>query len=76
VVHYFEKPSVAVVELIGKVKAGDKIFVKGQVSDFSQEIESMEIEHEAVESAGKRDAVGLKVVEKVRVGDRVFLDGS
>jgi hypothetical protein len=76
VVHYFEKPSVAVIELVDKLKIGDVIFVKGSVSDFSQEIESMEIEHEAVESAGKGEAIGLKVVEKVRVGDRVFLRRS
>ena len=73
ITHYFGKISVAIVELSGVLKAGDKIHVKGGSTDFEQDISSIQIEHENVEKAKKGDAIGLKVDEKVREGDEVYL---
>lgn len=73
VVHFFDHPSVAVVELTSSLKVGDKISVKGSKTDFSQKVESMQIEHKQISSAKKGDSVGLKVIERVRKNDAVFL---
>jgi putative protease len=73
ITHYFGKISVAIVELSGVLKAGDRIHVKGGTTDFEQDISSIQIEHENVEKAKKGDAIGLKVDEKVREGDEVYL---
>lgn len=73
ITHFFDKIEVAVVKLNGKIKVGDKIHIKGQVTDFEQEIKSMQVEHKNIKQAKKGDDVGLKVDEKVRVSDKVFL---
>jgi translation elongation factor EF-1alpha len=51
---------------------GDKIHVKGAHDDFSQAIDSMQIEHESIDSAKKGDSIGLKVIKKVHPHDKVF----
>jgi len=73
VINFFEKPSVAVVKVFSKIKIGDKIHVKGITSDFEQIIESMQIEHKNVEFVDAGQDVGLKVLEKVRLNDLVYL---
>ena len=73
ITHYFDKIGVAVVELTDSLKVGDKIRVKGATTDFEQEVESMQIEHEEVKEAEKGQAIGLKVKEKVRVNDKVYV---
>ncbi|MFH1714215.1 MAG: EF-Tu/IF-2/RF-3 family GTPase [Candidatus Nealsonbacteria bacterium] len=75
ITHYFDNIKVAVIELDDKLKVGDKIrIIGGEDTDFSQEIDSMEVEHEKVKQGKKGDAVGLKVKEKVRDGYKVYLD--
>lgn len=71
--HFFDKIGVCVVELSSGLKLGDKISIKGATTDFEQEIESMQVEHKEVEKAKKGDAIGLKVKEKVRLNDKVYL---
>ncbi len=51
---------------------GDAIHVNGHTSDFEQKVESMEIDHEAVEVAKPGDQVGLTVIEHVREHDTVY----
>jgi putative protease len=70
--HYFSKISVAVIELSGDIKIGDKIKIEGATTSFEQEIESMEIENEKVECATVGQSIGLKVKERVREGDSVY----
>lgn len=72
VAHYYTKIGVAVVELSGKLKVGDRIHIKGPTSDFEQEVESMQIEHQNVEEAKRGQAIGLKVDQKVRKTDTVY----
>jgi len=72
VIHYFTKIGVAVIELSDELKAGDVISVQGMSTDFQQAVDSMQIEHESVKRAGKGQAVGLKVADRVREGDLVF----
>jgi translation elongation factor EF-1alpha len=70
--HYFGKIGVAVIELSDSLKVGDTIRIAGGETDFSQTVDSMEIDHEKVKTAKKGDSVGLKISQKVREGYKVY----
>ncbi len=70
---YFSHVGVAAIKLSGKLKVGDKVHIKGHTTDFTEKIGSMQIEKKSVKEAKKGDHVGIKVPEKVRPSDRVFL---
>jgi putative protease len=72
VTHYFGNIGVAVVELSDTLKVGDTIRIVGGATDFTQTVESMEIEHKKVKEAKAGDSVGLKVEQKVREGYKVY----
>lgn len=73
ITHYFNKISVAVIELTkGDLSLGETIHIKGHTTDFSQTVDSMQIEHQNVEKAAQGESVGLKVKEPVREGDIVY----
>jgi len=73
ITHYFEKIGVAVIEITSKMNVGDSIKIKGATTDFEQEVESMQVEHEQIKQAKKGQAIGIKVKDKVRPGDLVYL---
>ena len=73
ITHYFGKISVGIIELNAPLKVGDTIHIKGAHDDFTQTIDSMQIEHDAVESGNKGDFVGIKVIQQVHANDKVFL---
>lgn len=72
ITHYFGNIGVAVIELSDTLKVGDNIRIVGGVADFTQTIESMEIEHQKVKEAKAGDSIGLKVEQKVREGYKVY----
>ncbi|MFQ6095011.1 MAG: translation elongation factor-like protein [Candidatus Bathyarchaeia archaeon] len=72
VAHYFTRISVAVVELTDQLSIGDRIMIKGSTTNFEQTVDSMQIEHEDVTTAGPGQSIGLKVNERVREGDKVY----
>lgn len=72
ITHYFGNIGVAVIELSDTLKVGDNIRIVGGKTDFTQSVESMEIEHQKVKEAKKGDSVGLKVSQKVREGYKVY----
>lgn len=71
--HFFEKINVAVVDVTTKLKVGDTIRIKGSTTDFEQEVDSMQIEHEKIKEAKKGQAIGMKVQAPVRENDGVYL---
>jgi translation initiation factor IF-2 len=74
--HYFGKAQVAAIELTdGELAVGDMIHVKGHTSDFTQSVDSMQIDRQDVDRAGKGQSVGIRVAEHARVGDEVFKVG-
>jgi putative protease len=73
IVHYFGKIQVAIIELKGGLKVGDRIHIKGHNTDFEQDITSIQIDHENVDKAKKGDAIGIKVDQKAREEDEVYL---
>ena len=72
VTDFFARPVVAGIELTGTLRVGDRIHIKGHTTDLKMTVESMQIEHVNVEEASPGQAVGIKVPERVRQGDRVY----
>ena len=73
VISYFTHVEVAAIKLSGKLKIGDKIHIKGHTTDFEQVVESMQINREDVKEAKEGDDVGIRVKERVRPNDTVYL---
>lgn len=73
ITHYFAKIGVAVlVATDGDLKIGDTIHIQGHTTDFTQQVESMQVEHGNVEELKKGGEVGLKVTDRVHERDEVF----
>ena len=73
VTHYYGHVSVAIVKLeTGTLRVGDTIHIRGHTSDFSQRVDSLQIEHAPVTEVGANDDFGLKVNEQVREHDVVY----
>lgn len=71
--HYYDKIGVAVVELSADLSVGDKIkFVRGGEDLFEQEVLSMQVEHDKIQSAKKGDIIGLQVNSEVKEGAEIF----
>lgn len=71
--HYYDHLGVGVIELSGALAVGDTIKVVGHGKEFTQKVESMQVEHEQVEKAKKGESVGIKIDQKVKEGDEVFM---
>ncbi|PIR58350.1 MAG: hypothetical protein COU70_01385 [Parcubacteria group bacterium CG10_big_fil_rev_8_21_14_0_10_35_15] len=72
VTHYFDHVGVAIVDLLETLNIGDTIRIIGGEVDFTQEVESMEIDHEKIKTAKKGDSIGMKVSERVKDGYQVY----
>jgi len=73
VTHYFGNIGVAVIELTDNLKVGDNIRISGgEMVDFAQTVDSIEIEREKVQEAKAGDSIGLKIEQKVREGYKVY----
>jgi translation elongation factor EF-Tu-like GTPase len=73
VTHYFSKAQVAALEITdGELHVGDTIHVVGHTSDFTQTVDSMQIDRAPVQSAKVGDQIGIRVVEHAREHDEVF----
>ena len=71
--HYFGKIMVAAIELTdGDLRVGDTIRIEGHTSHFTQKIDSMQVDNQNVPEAKKGQAIGIRVSEHARVGDKVF----
>ena len=73
VTHYFGKAKVAAFKITeGQLCVGDTIRIVGHTSDFTQKVESMQIEHARIESASVGNEIGIRVVEHAREHDAVY----
>jgi len=72
ITHYFGKIEVAVIKLEDILKVGDTIKIVGGGVEFTQPVESMQIEHEQVQEAKAGESIGLKVAQKVKEGYKVY----
>lgn len=72
ITHYFGKIGVVVVKLEETLKVGDTIKIVGGGTEFTQTVESIQIEHEQVQKAGAGESVGLKVAQRAKEGYKVY----
>lgn len=74
VVHYYDKLGVAIVDLkSGGIKVGQEVKFKRNDEEFTQKVESLQVEHESVDSVEKGDSFGLKVTQPTKPGTEVYL---
>lgn len=70
---YFAKVGVAAIELTdGRLAVGDTIHIKGHTTELTQRVDSIQLEHQALEHAEPGQLIGIKVRERVRQHDQVF----
>ena len=69
---YFVRISVAGIDLSSDLAIGDTIHIKGHTTDLTEEVRSIQIEHDAVEYAAAGASVGVKVEGRCRTGDHVY----
>ena len=73
VVKFFSKPSVAAIKITeGELKVGDRIKFKGHTTDFEDQVQSMQVDNQAVDKAGPGQMIGIKVKDRVREKDLVY----
>ena len=74
VTHYFSHIAVAVLKLDpgARLRVGDNIRIQGHTTDFSQRIDSLQVDHAPVAEVGPKDDFGLKVLEHARENDVVY----
>ncbi|OIN95893.1 hypothetical protein AUJ66_08015 [Candidatus Desantisbacteria bacterium CG1_02_38_46] len=73
VTHYFTHISVAAIKITSdSLSVGDTIHIKGHTSDFNQKVDSMQIEHQSIQTANVGDVIGLRVTEHAREDDKVY----
>ncbi|MDD5025750.1 MAG: hypothetical protein PHH13_00025 [Candidatus Peribacteraceae bacterium] len=71
VTHFYDRISVAVVELTKPLRVGDAIRLSHGEKAFTQRVMSLQIDHTPVPSAGKGQEVGMKVNKEAKEGTLV-----
>ena len=74
VTHFYGNLGVAIVKFNQDMSAGVNLEFQGATTDFSQNLESMQFDHKPVMQAPKGKEIGIKVKNKVREGDKVYLN--
>ena len=69
---FFARPVVAGITLTKALKAGDKIHIKGHTTDLEITVDSLQINNVNVTEANPGDAIGVKVPDRVRAGDKIY----
>lgn len=73
VTHFFGHIGVAIIKFTKPVEVGAMLHFKGATTDFKETVQSMQFDHKPIEKAKKGQEVGIKVGDKVREGDEVYL---
>ncbi len=69
---FFAHPVVAGIELTAELKVGDRIHISGHTTDMELTVESMQINNVDVIEAKAGDAIGIKINDRVRRGDKIY----
>jgi len=73
VTHYFPHVNAAAVMLLKDgLKVGDNIYIKGHTTDFKEKVNSIQMDHVAIQEGKKKQEIGLFVKSRVRIGDSVY----
>lgn len=71
--HYYGNIGVGIIKFNKPVKAGTEVEIRGATTNFSQKLDSMQYDHKSIQTAPKGKEVGVKLEDKVREGDEVYL---
>src|SRR5438093_7051680 len=73
VFHFFGHIGVAAIRLTdGSLAIGDTVQIQGPTTNVEQTVDSLQIEHATVSTAGRGQEVGMKVRDRVREKDFVY----
>jgi len=72
VTHYFDHIGVAVLALTEVLRVGETIHIHGHATDFTQNVDSMQIEHKAVSEGKPGQDVAMKTAQKAHPRDVVY----
>lgn len=72
ITHYYGHLDVGIIELTDTLKVGDSIHIKGHSEDFTQTVDSIQVEHASVVEAKAGESIGIKVANKVHPHDKVY----
>ena len=69
---FFARPVVAGIDLTAPLKVGDRIHIQGHTTDMELVVDSMQINNVNLTEAKAGDAIGIKVSDRVRRGDKIY----
>ena len=72
VTHYFPRVRAAAIKLKAPLSAGETVRIKGHTTDFTQVVNSLQIERRPIMQGKKGQEIGLLVSSRVRHNDLVF----
>ena len=72
ITHLYSHLGVGIIALTAPLKVGDTIKVKGHTTDFTQKVDSLQLNHQDIKEAKSGDEVGLKTTEQIKDGAEVF----
>ena len=73
ITHYYTNIGVGIIKLTEPLEVGQSVRILGATTDFEQPIDEMQFDHKSIEEGAAKQEVGVKVKDKVRDGDEVFL---
>lgn len=74
VTHYYDKIGVAVVEVTNQpLKVGDTVKVSGHDKEFTETLDSLQVEHKQVNEVPVGESCGVKLKEPAKEGDILYL---
>lgn len=72
ITHFFTNINVGIIKLSAPLKVGESIHVKGHTTDLTQTVDELQLDHKSIEGGKTGEEVGLKTIEHVREGDKVY----
>ena len=73
VTRYFHKIGVAAIMLEDALIVGSKIAIEGATTKFEMVVNSMQVDRAEIESGAKGQEIAIKVIDRVRENDVVYL---
>lgn len=72
ITHFFAKINVAVIDLKLPLSVGDRISIKGPLTDFDQTVDSIQMERKNITRAQAGQNIGLKLSQQAKERDVVY----
>jgi hypothetical protein len=72
VTHYFPKVRAAAIKLKAPLSMGDSVTIKGHTTNFTQTVNSIQVDRQPITMGKRGQEIGLLVVSRVRRKDVVY----